>query len=162
MKHLELFEAYKTPEEVEKERKEKVEILKDLLDENPLHVDHDFFMFIGRDSFIEEPDGRYKKSIEIENMVKITPDSNTIFSISGLELRARFNPESTVYHLWLPKEISEEVEGKGSYGTGPGSIEPYLVELINKYKQKGSGDDQGRQIYKDVIKRRKDVDKYNL
>jgi len=152
MRYIKEFEAKKTDEDREKD----VTLLDDLIKENPISKTHDFYIFIGRDSFIEDKDGLYKKSVEIENMVKITSDKKSISAIQGLEMRARFNPESSLYHIWLPKDLEDEIEGKGS-----NSIEPWLVDLINKYKQKGS-DDQGRKVFKDVSQRRSDMNTYNL
>jgi len=146
MKHLKTFEV----------KKEDVELLDELINENPINKTHDFYIFIGRDNFIEDKDGLYKKSIDIENMVRILPDSKSIAAMQGLEMRVRFNPESSLYHIWLPKGIEDEVEGKGS-----NSIEPWLIDLINQHKQKGS-DEHGRKVLKNVIDRKKNIIKYNI
>ena len=149
MKHIKKFEA-KSKAEIKKENDE---IFQDLIDENPLSKDHDFYMFIGKDTFIENEDGSYKKGLEIENMVRMTKDT---YEYSGMmSMRARFQM-GTVYHIWLPVELRDEIEGNGS-----GSIPGYLIDLINKYKRKG-GDEHGKQVYKDVMQRREDIDKYNL
>lgn len=150
MKHIRTFEANK------KNDVDEVELLHNLLMENPNYKTHDFYIFIGRPEFKEEDDGRYRKTIEIEKMVKITPDSASVGAMKGLTIRANFDPNSTLYHIWLPKEIEDEVDDKGS-----NSIEPWLVDLIDKHKMKGS-DEQGRQVYNDVLQRMKDIDKYNL
>lgn len=164
MKHIKKFESRWDDEkkEAEKKRKHNVDILGDLLDRNPLSEDHDFYIFIGRDEFKKAEGGMYKKTLEIENMVEITPDQNSLFASAGLELRARFQG-GAVYHIWLPKDMAEFVSGKGS-----NSMEDWVVDLIDKYKRTG-GDDQGRQIYKDVVKKRKIIDdaidsgeKYNI
>lgn len=149
MRYIKNFEAKESKED-------QVELLKDLLLENPAYDTHDFYIFIGRDEFKEDEDGRYRKSIEIENMVKITPDKSSISAMNGMEMRVRFNQDSSLYHIWLPKELEDEIEGKGS-----NSIEPWLVELINKYKMKGA-DSHGREVYKDVKQRKIDAEKYNL
>ena len=131
-------------------------IFKDVIAENPNYKTHDFYIFIAKDDYREDEDGRYSKTIDIENMVKITPDAQSISAMTGMQLRVRFNPDSTLYHIWLPKGLDQQVEGKGS-----NSIEPWLVDLINKHKGKGS-DSHGKQVLKDVELRRKNVDRYNI
>ena len=123
---------------------------------NPLHKTHDFYIFIGRNDFEEAENGMFKKKLEIENMVKITPDVQSLSAMNGLELRARFQQDSTIYHIWLPKDIEEDVSGKGSQ-----SIEPWLVDLIDKHKMKG-GDEHGKEIYRRIISRKGDLEKFNL
>jgi hypothetical protein len=149
MKHLKTFEAKQSKED-------QIELLKDLLMENPQYETHDFYIFIGRNDFKEEKDGRYKKTIEIENMVKITPDENSLGAMAGLDMRARFQTDSKIYHIWLPKELEDEVAGKGS-----NRIEPWLVDLIDKHKGSGA-DEQGKAIYKKVSSRKSDAERYNI
>lgn len=154
MKYIKKFEATK------QSKQEQIDLLRLTLMENPQYETHDFYLFIGRDDFREEEDGRYKKTLEIENMVKITPDENSLAAMSGLQMRAVAQQDSKLYHIWLPKEIEEEVSGKGSE-----SIEPYLVDLINQYKQKGS-DAQGRAVFNDVRQKTagmtNNLNKYNM
>jgi len=152
MKHIKTFEAKKTKDST----KDDIELLRDLLMENPLYETHDFFIFLAGETFEETEGGLYKKVIDIENMVKITPDENSLAAMQGLTMRSRFQHNTRLYHIWLPKEISEEVEGKGSR-----SIEPWLLELIDKHKVRGA-DEHGKQVYRDVVQRKKDMDKYNL
>jgi hypothetical protein len=144
MKHIKKFEN------------DNVDILRDLLLENPLHETHDFYIFIASYLYEETEGGLFKRILNIENMVRITPDEQSLSSASMLDLRARYQSNSKVYHIWLPQEIREDVEGKGS-----SSMDSWLVELIDKYKSYGA-DDQGKQVYKDVLQRKKDIDKYNL
>ena len=147
MKHVKEFETKKY---------DQVEILDELINVNPLHETHDFYIFIGRDDFEEAENGMYKKILEIENMVKITPDVQSINAMNGLEMRVRFQQDSNLYHIWLPKEIEEDVSGKGSQ-----SIESWLVDLIDKHKMKGD-DEYGKQIYREIASRKGDSKKYNL
>jgi len=157
MKHIRLFEAYKTSEEMEKERQEKVELLQDLINENPLHVDHDFYVFIGRPEFKENEDGKYTKYLEIEKMYKINPNTDGLYAMNFMKIRARSQGnDSEVYHIWLPKELENEVSGKSS-----NNMDPWLIYLIDEHKQK-DGDDHGKKVYKDVLKRKADANKYNL
>ena len=149
MKHLKTFEAKQSTEE-------QIELLRDLLMENPQYETHDFYIFIGRNDFKEAEGGMYKKTLEIENMVKIIPDANSLGAMSGLEMRARVQTDSKLYHIWLPKEVEEEISGKGSE-----SIEPWLVDLIDKHKGSGT-DKQGKAVYNDVRQRKSDIGKYNL
>jgi len=156
MKKLMKFEKYKTKEEEAAEREDKVQLLNDLLMENPLHVDNDFYLFIARDEFKEAESGLYKKTIDIENMVKIEGDSQSLGAIQGMQMRSMFQHDCSLYHIWLPKELEHDISGKGS-----GSLDEWLVELINKYKVKGT-DQHGKDIYKKVIDRKKQIDNYNL
>jgi hypothetical protein len=147
MKHIKKFES----------REDNVELLGDLLEENPLSIDHDFYIFLASEAFIPVKD-LFKKGINIENMIRIQADSNSVAAMSMLDMRARFQGGTTLYHIWLPKDLRDSVEGKGGK-----SLEPWLVELINKYKGRGSGSDtEGKRIMKDVIQRRKDINNYNL
>lgn len=154
MKHVKTFEQISMDDQVE--------LLRDTMMENPNYETHDFYIFIARDEYKEDEDGRYTKTIDIENMVKITPDAQSISAMTGMQLRVRFNADSTLYHIWLPKGLDEQVEGKGS-----NSIEPWLVDLINKHKMKGP-DIHGKQVFKDVVQRgewkgrRKNANKYNI
>lgn len=153
MKHLKTFEKISSKER--KKEEEQVEIFSELFAENPLSKDHDFYMFIARDTFKEAEGGMYKKTLEIENMVRMTPDIQSLMASKGLEMRAMFQHDSKLYHIWLPQEFREEVEGQG------GGLDPWIVDLIDKYKRKGS-DEHGRQVYKDVIDRKKFRDKFNI
>ena len=158
MKHIKHFEREENDYERKKreDKEDKIELLSDLLDENPLNKDHDFYIFIGRDEFKETGKGIYKKSLEIENMVKISPDENSMAAMSMMELRARVQNNSTLYHIWLPKDLEDEISGKST-----DRMEPWLVDLIDKYKVKG-GDKHGADVVKDVLKRREDMKKFNL
>lgn len=156
MKYLKKFEA-------KEDINDKIGLLKDLMKENPIHKTHDFYIFIASDDFKESKDGLYKKTIDIENMVRITPDGHSVAAMQGMEMRVRFNPQSSLYHIWLPKDVRDDVEGKGSQ-----SLEPWLVDLINEHKQKGA-DEHSKQVYRDVVNRREEdkkaivvADKFNL
>jgi hypothetical protein len=156
MKYIKKFEKTMNPSSEEK-NKEMEEIFREIYDENPLKDDNDFYLFIGRNDFKETKDGLYKKTLEIENMVRISPDDKqSIGAMWGLQIRAIFQNNSNLYHIWLPKELKEFIEGKGS-----NRIDEWLLDLIDKYKVKGS-DEHGAKVKEDVIKRREDMKKYNL
>jgi hypothetical protein len=155
MKHLKTFEAI-SPEERKKKEEDAVETFAELLEENPLSKDHDFYMFLARESFKEAEGGLYKKTLEIENMVRMTPDIQSLMSSKGLEMRAMYQNDCKLYHIWLPQEFREEVEGQG------GGLDPWIVDLIDKYKMRGDGDGHGRKVYKDVLDRKKFRDKFNI
>lgn len=162
MKHLKKFERYGDKDD-KLSKQAQIDVLEDLLKANPLSKDHDFYIFIGRNTFEEAKDGLYKKVLEIENMVKITPDANSIAAMSGVQLRAKFQPDSKLYHIWLPKELESEVSGKGS-----SRLERWVVDLIDKYKISGQGKDLinpnlniGQEL-KNAVQRRKDLDTFNL
>lgn len=130
------------------------DLLWELLNENPLSKDNDFYLFIGKDDFKEDKGGLYKKTLYIERMVRITPDQNSIQSMKGMELRARFQFDSKLYHIWITKDIRDEVEGKGS-----DDMDDIIVDLISKYKNENVADKHGKAVFNDVISR-KDI--YNL
>ena len=146
MKYLKTFES---------KTEEKIELLGDLLTENPLSEDHDFYIFLASETFIPVKK-LFKKGLDIENMVRIQADSNSVAAMTMLEMRSRFQQDTKLYHIWLPKELRSEVEGNGGR-----SLEPWIVELINKYKKRGV-DDEGKRITREVIQRREDIKKYNL
>jgi len=149
MKYIKLFEKTKEDNDLE--------LLSDLIDENPLSKTHDFYIFIAGDKFEETENGLYKKTLSIENMVRITPDKASLGAMKGLQLRAEFQQDVRLYHIWLPQEIRDDVEGKGS-----NSLEPWLVELINKHKRFGDKEGVGKKVMNDVIQRKKDIDRYNV
>ena len=149
MKHVKHFEANN------KKVDDQLQLFKDLLNENPLSKDHDFYAFIAKESFKETKDGLYKKTLGIENMVRMSPDIQSISAMKGLEMRAMVQHDSHLYHIWLPIEFRDQVEGKGQ------NLDSWVVELIDKYKMTGSTE-EGRRITKDVRQRRTDMNKYNL
>lgn len=155
MKHVKTYEN-KAEEERLKKEQENIDILDDLLKTNPLHKDNDFYIFIASDKFIETKNGLYKKYLDIEKMVRITPDSESLGAMQGLQMRARFQSDSKLYHIWLPIEFRDQIENKGT-----NSMDDYMIDLINKYKKYGS-DDQGRKAVKDVKQRIEDIKKYNI
>lgn len=120
MKNVKTYEGYWEDQQKEKQelRKDQVELMGELFNENPMFEEHDLYMFVGRDEFKEDDDGRYTKKLEIENMVKIKPDESSLSVGWGLNMRAKFQG-GKVYHIWLPKGLEDLIEGKGS-----NSIEP--------------------------------------
>ena len=155
MKYIQNFES-KQDDERKKKLEDDIQLLDDLIMENPIHKTHDFYIFLARDEFKKAKKGMYKKTIDIENMVKITADAQSLSAMKGLEMRRNFQGEVQLYHIWLPKEIEEDISGKGS-----NSIEPWLVDLIDKNKQKGA-DEHGRNVVKDVKQRKNDMNTFNL
>lgn len=161
MKKVKTFEGYW---EAERERRRKrqedqKDLARELLDENPMFEENDLYMFVGRDDFREDKDGRYTKTLEIENMVKVEPETANQTGW-GLNMRAQIQG-GKVYHIWLPKELEDMVSGKGS-----NSLDDWLVNLINQHKQSAS-DIKGQKLdvekrLKDIRDRKNDMDKYNL
>ena len=148
MKYLKTFEKISMEEQIE--------LLNDLINENPLHKDNDFYMFIGRNEFKEDIDGRFRKTLEIERMIKITPDEKSINSMIGLQTRSKFSSDSKLYNIWLPKYIEDDIAFKGS-----SELDEYLIELIDKYKNQGT-DQYGKEVFNNVQQRRINTKKYNL
>lgn len=146
-------EGRRTKEEME----ETVQLLKDVMSENPLHTTYDFYYFVAAEKFEEdEESGLYKKTIDIENMCRITSDEQGVLSMEGIKMRARFQENSKPYHIWLPKDVRSMVEGNGSQ-----NIEPWLNDLIDKNKQQGS-DKHGKEALKNVKQRRIDIENFNI
>lgn len=144
MKYLKLFED-----------KENDGLFQELIDENPLSEDHDFYAFIASDDYRENEDGTYNKTLDIENMVRMTVDTYKYAEI--MKLRTRFQQQGTnLYFIWLPKFLRDEVDGKGSV-----DIPPYLVDIINKYKFERA-DEKGKRIFQKVKKRRARAKKTGL
>lgn len=155
MKHVKTYEN-KAEEERLKTEQENIDILDDLLRTNPLHKDNDFYIFIASDKFIETKNGLYKKSLDIEKMIRITPDSKSLYAIQGLQMRERIQSNTKLYHIWLPIELRDQIEDKGSI-----SMDDYIINLIDKYKNYGS-DDQGKKAVKDAKQKIEDIKKYNI
>lgn len=91
--------------------------------------EYDTFVFIGRDKFLELPNGNFKRKLEIENLYKIdkyNPDDQSAFNM--MKLRSRSHPDSSLYFIHIPKGFLEEK----SYTKVP----EYLVDLIDKKKTK--------------------------
>lgn len=148
MKYLKTFEN--------KSMEEQIDLLKDLINENPLHIDHDFYVFLGKYDFIEEKDGRYKKTLEIERMIKITPDEKSIKMMAGLQQRSLFQTDSKLYNIWLPKHMERIVAFKGT-----DELDDFIIDFIDKYKNQGS-DQYGKDVFNKVQQRRININKYNL
>jgi hypothetical protein len=91
---------------------------------------NDCYLFIARRGFREREDGSYEKFLDIENMFKVNIyDESTYQTISMMRLRTRFNSESSLYMIWLPKDFFHSENER---------IQPndYQLELIDKYKEK--------------------------
>lgn len=148
MKYLKTFEKISMEEQIE--------LLNDLINENPLHKDNDFYMFIGRNEFKEDIDGRFRKTLEIERMIKITPDEKSINLMNGLRKRSLFQTDSKLYNIWLPKFMEDDVVFKGSH-----DLDDNIIEIIDKYKNQGS-DQHGKDVFNNVQQKRTNIKKYNL
>jgi hypothetical protein len=89
---------------------------------------NDQYVFIGRPKFAEEPDGKFRKTLEIEKLVKVDRfDINAHQTISTMKIRARFQgSDGDVYTITLPKGVV----GKD------GHIEDWLIDTIDQHKTK--------------------------
>lgn len=89
---------------------------------------NDQFVFIGRPKFVEEPDGKFRKTLEIEKLVKVDRfDVNAHQTITTMKLRARFQDGGgDVYTITLPKGVV------GKHG----EIEDWLIDTIDEHKVK--------------------------
>jgi hypothetical protein len=92
---------------------------------------YDAFVFIGRDKFEKKSDGSYRKSLEIENFVKIDLyDSESLLQVNMMKMRARAQGNSDLYLIWVPKGAFEEE--KDSYMQS--EISEVLLDAIDKKK----------------------------
>lgn len=97
-------------------------------DEEDFDDTNDQFVFIARPSFKEVPEGsgNFRKTLEIENMVKVDRFDVTAHQMVGMmKLRARVQGEgSEVYIVDLPKGTMEG-----------GRPDAHLIDLINQHKR---------------------------
>lgn len=97
---------------------------------NQRDKDKDCYVFLARDGFREDEKGNYKKFLDIENMFKIDIyDSTSYQTINSMLLRSKFNSDSKLWMIWLPKDFFSSEENR----VNPND---YQLELINKYKEK--------------------------
>ena len=98
-------------------------------EEEQFDAENDLFVFVARPAFVERPEGsgNFKKTLDIENMVKVDRfDAQAHQLVQLLKLRANAQGEgSEVYMVHLP---AGTVKG--------GTPEPWLVDLIDKHKRK--------------------------
>lgn len=84
------------------------------------------YVFIGRPAFKEEPDGKYRKMLEIEKLVPVDRfDVKTHQMVQMMKLRARYQGEnSDVYMVTLPVTVLK-----------PGADVPeWMIDLIDEHK----------------------------
>jgi hypothetical protein len=91
---------------------------------------HDLFVFVGRDKFVEKEDGSYRKTLEVENFLKLNIyNPEDLQMINMMKIRARMQGGgSEVYMIWMPKGIFEEE--KDSY------TEEEISDFIDVINQK--------------------------
>ena len=90
----------------------------------------DLFVFIGSEKFSKKENGDYKKSLGIENLVKIDLyDPVELQQINMMKMRAHAD-KSDVYMIWIPKDTFEEE--KDSYF--PEEIPEFILDAIDKKK----------------------------
>jgi hypothetical protein len=91
---------------------------------------HDLFVFIGRDKFVEKEDGSYRKTLEVENFLKINIyNPEDLQMVNMMKMRSRYQGGgSEVYMIWMPKDIFEEE--KDSY------TEEEISDFIDVINQK--------------------------
>lgn len=93
--------------------------------------ENDTFVFIARPAFVESPEGsgNFKKSIEIENLIKIDSfDAKSHQMVGMMKLRARAQGEkSEVYKVNLPKDLVKE--------RSTHNVPEWLIDIIDKHKQ---------------------------
>lgn len=90
----------------------------------------DCYVFIARDGFKEDENGNYQKFLDIENLFKINIyDTSSYQTISMMRMRTRFNSDSKLWMVWLPKDFFDSDNNRISPN-------PYQLEIIDKYKEK--------------------------
>lgn len=94
--------------------------------------DHDMFIFIGREKFIEHPkgSGNYRKTLEIENLYKVDRfEMQDHAALSMMKLRARHQGNgSETYAVELPKDTMPDKANT--------NIPDWLVTLIDEHKRR--------------------------
>ncbi len=94
--------------------------------------ENDLFVFIGRDKFVEKEDGNYRKTLEIENFIKIDiykPEDLQMVNMMQIRSRSQ-GGGSNVYMIWMPKDFFPEE--KDSYMEE--EIPEWALDLINQKK----------------------------
>ena len=88
--------------------------------------DNELFVFIARPGFKETSDGNYKKTLEIERLVKIDRFSSEHHQmVAMMKLRARVQGEgSEVYQILLPTDVVDDTAHPADW----------LIALIDKHK----------------------------
>ena len=151
MEHLKYFEGYS---------EEDLKIFQELYDMNPNSKEHDLFAFVARYEFVEEENGRFKKVLGIEKMIKINKDRQGMSNIQGLQARGQFDNDLRYYQIWLPKDISDMVENKGYE-----EIESFILDAIAdklKIRQPRQQLTNLNDLRRDVKDQIDQMDKYNL
>jgi len=142
-------------------KEEDLQVFKELYDMNPNSKENDLYAFVAKPEFVEEKDGRFKKVLGIEKVMKIAKDFESMGHIQGLKMRAQFDEQLKYYQIWLPPEIGEMVENKGYE-----EIEDFILDAIHD-KLKNSGPRQKltndlKGLMDDVKDQMDSMDKYNL
>lgn len=149
MEHLKTFESYD----------EDLIVFQELFDMNPNSKDNDLYAFVAKDEYLEEDDGKFKKVLGIEKMMRITKDRQGMGNLHGLKLRTMV-AGLKFYDIWIPKEMRNMLENKGYK-----EIEPWLLDSIGEKiktrepRQKLTDLDDLRQ---DVKGRIEQMNKFNL
>lgn len=136
MKHLKTFESHV-------EGMDDGELFNITYMQNPLSSTHDMYAFIYKDGFKELENGDYKKTLEIEKMHQITPDSAGLNDMVMMNMRARMNM-SIVGVIWWFKDAAEMIKDKGSK-----DMDLHLIELIDKHKSDSKGS-HGRKTFNNI------------
>ena len=102
-------------------------------DEETIERDNtlDLFVFIGSEKFTKKENGDYKKSLDIESLVKVNiynPDE--LQQVNMMKFRSMANKGSDAYMIWIPKDTFE-VE-KDMYS--PDEIPEFILNGIDKKK----------------------------
>jgi len=113
---------------------ESKDIFMQIYQENPLHKTHDFFVFIYEDGFKELPNGDYKKTLDIENMHKITEDN--FKDMKMMKLRTIFI-DKKIGVIWWPKGGIDMIDGKSSNDMSLSTVE-LIRKHMSKYNRKKS------------------------
>jgi len=142
------------------DREIELQLFREQIRKSPNFDTHDFFVFIGKDGYKEVKGGLFKKTIEIEKMNRIEPDEQGLGAVKGMCIRVKFtafaSAPSKVYYIWFPKEGRDMIENKSSANMDLG-----LLELINKHKEELVGKSGGK-LYQDALKRKADLQKFDL
>lgn len=94
---------------------------------------YDLYVFLANYEFVENEDGSYSRKLIIWSLIKTDLyNQKDLERVEMMKFRSRFNPDTSVYMIWMPKGIFEE--NKSSYS--PSEIPDYLLKLIDEKKTK--------------------------
>ena len=129
------------------------ELFKEFYNNNPLSKTHALYAFIYSEGFKETENGLYKKTMDIEKMHRIKPD--TVSDLHGMKLRSSITGQNLGV-IWWPKDATELVDDKGT-----DELEQWVIDTIEKHKSNKPLENSS-EIFNDIIDTFKNMDKFDI